>query len=124
VLLTGFAVLIALSAIPSGLIGLTITLLIAGMMITPQSTAHSTALEQVAPPSTVTEAFGWVITAVTLGLAFGQSVSGYLVEHVSVSSAFLAAAAAGLVIAGLVFVFRGTIAAGVPARKEHHALAS
>jgi MFS family permease len=124
VLLTGFALLITLSAIPTGLIGLTVTLLIAGMMITPQSTAHSTALEQVSPPSTVTEAFGWVITAVTLGLAFGQSVSGYLVEHVSVSSAFLAAAASGLVFAGLVFVFRGTIAAGVPAQKKDHALAS
>jgi MFS family permease len=124
VLLTGFALLITLSAIPSSLIWLTVTLLIAGMMITPQSTAHSTALEQVAPPNTVTEAFGWVITAVTLGLAFGQSVSGYLVEHVSVSSAFLAAAASGLIIAGLVFLFRGTIAAGVPARKKDHALAS
>ncbi|MFD1049145.1 hypothetical protein ACFQ1S_28220, partial [Kibdelosporangium lantanae] len=31
-----------------GLLGLTITLLFAGTMITPQSTAHSTALEQVA----------------------------------------------------------------------------
>jgi MFS family permease len=124
VLLTGFALLITLSAIPDGLIGLTITLLLAGMLITPQSTAHSTAIEQVAPPNTVTEAFGWVITSVTLGLAFGQSVSGYLVEHVSVSSAFVAAAVAGLFFAGLVFVFRGTIAAGMPALKKDHALAS
>ncbi|MET0235329.1 MAG: MFS transporter [Kibdelosporangium sp.] len=125
VLLTGFAVLISLSAIPTGLVGLTAMLLLAGTMITPQSTAHSTALEQVTPPNTVTEAFGWVITAVTLGLAFGQSVSGYLVEHVSVSSAFLAAAASGLIIASLVFLFRGTIAAGVPAALKHdHALAS
>lgn len=123
VLLTGFALLISLSALPSSLFWLGATLLVAGTMITPQSTSHSTALEQVAPPSTMTEAFGWVITAVTLGLALGQSVSGYLVEHVSVSAAFLAAAGAGLIFAGLVFVFRGTIAAGVPGRKADHALA-
>ncbi|CAM4113920.1 MFS transporter [Kibdelosporangium persicum] len=124
VLLAGFAILVTFSAIPSSLLWLAVTLLIAGMMITPQSTSHSTALEQVAPPSTMTEAFGWVITAVTFGLALGQSASGYLVEHVSVSSAFIAAAVAGLIFAGLVFVFRGTIAAGVPSRKADHALAS
>ncbi|RSM75563.1 MFS transporter [Kibdelosporangium aridum] len=124
VLLGVFAILVTFSAIPTTLFWLGATLLIAGAMITPQSTSHSTALEQVAPPSTMTEAFGWVITAVTLGLALGQSVSGYLVEHVSVSSAFVAAAVAGVLFAGLVFVFRGTIAAGVPGRKADHALAS
>jgi MFS family permease len=125
VLLAAFALLITFSAIPVGLLGLTLTLLLAGTMITPQSTAHSSVLEQVAPPGTITEAFGWVITAVTLGLAFGQSVSGYLVDHVSIASSFLVAGAVGLVFAGLVFVFRGTIAAGVPgaARKKDHALA-
>lgn len=125
VLLAVFAVLIAFSAIPAGLVGLTLTLLLAGTMITPQSTAHSSVLEQVAPPGTITEAFGWVITAVTLGLALGQSVSGYLVDHVSIASSFLVASVVGLLFAGLVFVFRGTIAAGVPgaARKMDHALA-
>jgi MFS family permease len=123
-LLAAFAVLVAFSSIPAGLLGLTITLLIAGSMITAQSTAHSTALEQVAPPGTITEAFGWVITAVTLGLAFGQSISGYLVDHVSVSASFLAASVAGLIIAGAVFLLRGTIAKGVPAtaRENDHAL--
>ncbi|MCE7009364.1 MFS transporter [Kibdelosporangium philippinense] len=124
VLLGAFGILVTFSAIPTTLFWLGVTLLIAGAMITPQSTSHSTVLEQVAPPSTMTEAFGWVITAVTLGLAVGQSASGYLVEHVSVSSAFVAAAIAGVIFAGLVFVFRGTIAAGVPGRKVDHALAS
>lgn len=123
-LLGTFGLLIAFSAIPAGLLGLTITLLVAGTMITPQSTAHSTALEQVAPPGTITEAFGWVITAVTLGLALGQSVSGYFVDHVSVSASFLAASVIGLIFAGLVFLTRGTIARGVPtvAPAKDHAL--
>jgi MFS family permease len=125
-LLAVFGLLIALSAIPTGLVGLTITLMIGGSMITPQSTAHSTVLEQVAPPGTITEAFGWVITAVTLGLALGQSLSGYLVDHVSVSASFLAASVAGLTFAGLVFLLRGTIHRGVPstALAKDHALAS
>jgi MFS family permease len=125
-LLAAFAMLVAFSAIPAGLLGLTITLLVAGSMITAQATAHSTVLEQVAPPGTITEAFGWVITAVTLGLALGQSVSGYLVDHVSVSASFLAASVLGLILAGVVFLLRGTIATGVPAtaRTQDHALAS
>ncbi|TCO64307.1 MFS transporter [Actinocrispum wychmicini] len=125
-LLAAFGVLVAFSSIPTGLVGLTLTLLIAGTMITAQSTAHSTALEQVAPPGTVTEAFGWVITAVTLGLALGQSVSGYFVDHVSVSASFLAASVVGLIFAGLVFLLRGTISRGVPTAtpQKDHALAS
>jgi MFS family permease len=123
VLLAGFAVLIAFSAIPAGLIGLTVTLLVAGSLITAQSTAHSTALEQVSPPETITEAFGWVITAVTIGLAFGQSVSGYLVEHIGVPASFIAAAIVGLIFAGAVYLLRGTIKAGVPTAADH-ALAS
>jgi len=124
-LLGAFGLLVAFSAIPTGLLGLTLTLLIAGTMITPQSTAHSTALEQVAPAGTITEAFGWVITAVTLGLALGQSTSGYFVEHVSVSASFLAASVVGLIFAGLVFLMRGTITRGAPtaAPTKDHALA-
>jgi MFS family permease len=130
VLLSGFALLVAFSAIPAGLIGLTGTLLLSGTMITAQSTAHSTALEQVSPLETITEACGWVITAVTIGLAFGQSVSGYLTEHISISASFIAAAIIGLIFAGVVFLLRGTIASGVPDRTRagkpnpDHALAS
>src|SRR5207244_9876364 len=85
-LLGGFAVLIAPLAIPSGLVGLGALMLLAGLLITPQATAHSAAIELTAPRGTITEAFGWVITAVTLGLAFGQSASGWLVEHVGIRS--------------------------------------
>lgn len=109
VLLGVFALLVAPMAIPSSLLGLTVTLLIAGMWITPQATAHSTAIELVAPRGTATEAFGWVVTAVTLGLAAGQSISGYLVEHVGLGASFLASSGAGLLIAFLVWLRRGTV---------------
>ena len=115
VLLAGFAVLIALLAIPTSLVGLAIALLVVGTLVTPQATAHSAALELVAPPGTITEAFGWVITAVTLGLALGQSVSGQLVEHVGVWSSYLAATFAGLLIALVVYVRRHTVMVAAPA---------
>ncbi|MGH3876370.1 MAG: MFS transporter, partial [Actinophytocola sp.] len=112
-----FALLIAPLSLLTGLLALTIGLLVAGIWITPQSTAHSTAIELVAPRGTATEAFGWVITAVTLGLAAGQSISGYLVEHVSIGASFLASSAAGLVLAAVVWARRGTVTEYRPARE-------
>jgi predicted MFS family arabinose efflux permease len=115
-LLGVFALLVAPLSLTTSLLALAIGLLVAGVWITPQSTAHSTAIELVAPAGTATEAFGWVVTAVTLGLAAGQSVSGYLVEHVGVPASFLASSISGLLIAGLVWARRGTVTAYSPAR--------
>ncbi|MBB5959014.1 MFS family permease [Saccharothrix tamanrassetensis] len=118
VLLGGFALLSLLLAIPTTLIGLGAALLVVGTLITPQATSHSAAIEQVAPAGTATEAFGWVVTALTIGLALGQFLSGQLVEAYGTSSAFVAAAVAGLAIAALVWVFRRTVAAGVPPQHQ------
>jgi MFS family permease len=116
VLLAAFALLTAPLALGSNLALLAILLLPAGILITPQATAHSAAIELVAPKGTVTEAFGWVITAVTLGLALGQSISGVLVDNVGIWSSFLAASAAGLVIAAWLWARRGTL--GQPTFKK------
>jgi MFS family permease len=98
-----------LLAIPGTLFGLAGALLLAGTMITPQSTAHSAAIELVAPKGTVTEAFSWVITSVTFGLAVGQSLSGQLVDHVGVWASFVASACFGVAIAGVLWLRRGTV---------------
>jgi hypothetical protein len=119
VLLGGFGALVALLAWPSSLGGLALTMLVAGALITPQSTAHSTTIELVAPAGTAAEAFGWVLTAVTLGLAAGQSVSGYVVEHAGPGTAFLTASVAGVVLAAVVWLLRGTVRpVGTPAAAE------
>ncbi|MGH3763152.1 MFS transporter [Actinophytocola sp.] len=114
-LLGAFALLIAPLSLLTSLAALAVGLLVAGVFITPQSTAHSTAIELVAPHGTATEAFGWVVTAVTLGLAAGQSASGYLVEHVGVPVSFLAASVSGLLIATLVWARRATVTTYAPA---------
>ena len=117
-LLAAFALLVPLLAVPSTLGGLAVALLVVGTMITPQSTAHSSTIDSAAPAGTHTEAFGWVITAVTLGLAGGQSVAGQLVERVSPQAAFLSAGAVGLVVAAVVTARRGTLVGPAPTPAE------
>jgi len=108
-LLLGFSLLLPLLAVPGGLLPLAIALLVAGSLITPQATTHSTLIEAVAPRGSVAEAFGWVITAVTLGLAAGQSASGSIVELVGPPAAFLAASASGVLLAVVVWLRRHTL---------------
>ncbi|SHE72124.1 MFS transporter [Streptoalloteichus hindustanus] len=120
-LLAGFSLLLLLPAVPSTLFGLALALLAVGVLITPQSTAHSATIEQVAPPSMAAEAFGWVVTSVTLGLAVGQSLSGQLVEAYGPAEAFLAAAGSGLVLALVVWLFRHTIRRSAQATEESSA---
>ncbi|TLW93021.1 MFS transporter [Saccharomonospora piscinae] len=119
VLLALFGASAALLAWPSTLWGLAVAMLAAGALITPQSTAHSVTIEVVAPKGTAAEAFGWVLTAITLGIAFGQSVSGYLVERGGPPVAFLAAAACALGVACLVWLRRATVRAPAPAPSAH-----
>ena len=121
VLLGGFAVLVAamaLAGVSGSLTVLTVTMLAAGALITPQVTAHSLAVDTAAPAGTATEAFGWVVTAATLGLAAGQSVAGFVVEAAGPPAAFLAGGLAGVVLAVVLWVRRGTlVVAPEPARE-------
>jgi MFS family permease len=93
-------------------------MLAAGSLITPQVTAHSLAVDTVAPEGTATEAFGWVVTAATLGLAAGQSAAGVVVEAAGPPSAFLAGGLAGVVLAALLWVRRATLAPDQPRRNS------
>lgn len=121
-LLIAFAALVPLLAVPDSLVGLGFALLVTGLLITPQATTHSMLIDVVAPPGTGAEAFGWVITAATLGLAAGQSVSGALVDWSGPASAFLAAAASGLLIGGVVLARRATLRPAPAPDTTHRAL--
>jgi MFS family permease len=111
-LLGGFAVLVAAMALtgPTGsLLVLLVTMLAAGALITPQVTAHSLAVDITAPDGTATEAFGWVITAATFGIATGQSSAGIVVEAFGPPAAFLAGGLAGVALAGVLWLRRATL---------------
>jgi MFS family permease len=113
VLLGAFAVLVAAMALTgptASLPVLVVAMLAAGALITPQVTVHSVAVDTAAPAGTATEAFGWVVTAATLGLATGQSVAGIVVELSGPPGAFLAGGVAGAAVAAVLWRRRGTLA--------------
>jgi MFS family permease len=113
VLLGVFAVFVAAMALtgPSGSLAvLVVAMLLAGAVITPQVTAHSMAVDVAAPAETATEAFGWVITAATIGIAAGQSVAGAVVEEAGPPAAFLTGGVAGGVLAVVLWLRRDTLA--------------
>jgi MFS family permease len=118
-LLGAFGLLVAAMA-PAGatgsLVALTAVMLVAGATITPQMTSQSLALELAASPGTATEAFGWVITAITLGVAAGQSGAGWAIETAGTPAAFLACGVAGVLLAVVLWLRRDTLApASMPA---------
>jgi len=110
VLLAVFSVLVALTALAPSLLWLTVGLVVSGTLITPQSTLHSLLVERVAPEGAAAEAFGWVLTAVTLGVGIGQAVAGQIVELASPHAALALAAVPGLLGALVVWLRRRTIA--------------
>jgi predicted MFS family arabinose efflux permease len=112
VLLAAFALLVgamALVGATGSLVVLTVAMLLAGALITPQVTAHSIAVDVAAPAGSATEAFGWVVTAATLGLAVGQSVAGVMVEVGGPHTAFLAGGLGGVLLAAVLWARRGTL---------------
>lgn len=108
-LLGGFAVLVVPLTIPGSLLGLALLLLVAGTLISPQTAAHSECIEVVAVTGLVTESFGWMVTAATLGIGLGQLLSGLVVERAGVDVSFLTAAVIGSLVAIAVYLRRNTI---------------
>lgn len=114
VLLLAFAACVAAMALSgplASLPALVVAMLLAGATITPQVTAQSLGVEAAAPAGTATEAFGWVVTAVTLGLSAGQSAAGIVVEAAGPPVAFLVGGGAGLVVAAVLWWRRSTLSA-------------
>ncbi len=106
VLLVGFSLTVVAMGLLPGLAGLIVAMLLAGCLITPQVTAQSLTVELVAPPGTGTEAFGWVVTATTLGIGSGYALGGPLVQAYGPDTAFFAGGASGLLLAALLWLLR------------------
>lgn len=112
VLLAAFGLCAAVTALAAAgpLVLLVVAVLLTGTTVTAQATAHSLAMDVAAPAGTATEAYGWVVTAATVGIAAGQSVGGVAVEVVGPPASILTGALAGLVLAGVLWLRRATLA--------------
>ena len=122
VLLLAFALCVGAMAVAGPLPALVVAMLLAGATITPQVTAHSLGVEATAPKGTATEAFGWVVTAATLGLSSGQSTSGIVVEAFGPHAAFAVGGVAGVVVAGVLWLRRASLRPQVVQLSAHREL--
>jgi len=91
---------------------LVVVMLVAGGLITPQTTGQSLLVEAVAPRGTAAEAFGWVVTAITVGAAAGQSLAGVVVDAFGAPAAFVVGGGAGLGLGALLWMRRRSLEAG------------
>jgi MFS family permease len=70
-------------------------LLIAGAAIAPSYAIVYGMVERAAPAGTVTEAFAWLATAVSVGAALGAAAAGSIAEHAGPTAVFVLAGGAG-----------------------------
>jgi len=78
-----------------------VVMFIAGLPIAPSVAVAYNMLERAAVPGTQAEIFGWMSTAVTIGIAVGTAAGGSLIAHVGVDAALtlgIAGAAAACAI--------------------------
>ena len=97
---------LGLVAAAGSTVALAAALFVAGAAIAPTCASVYAMVEQVAPEGTVTEAFAWLATALSVGTAAGASVAGVLAEQAGPAAAFTLAGIAGAV-ALLTAVLRG-----------------
>lgn len=109
VLMLVFAVCVGGMGVAGPLPVLVVAMLLAGATITPQVTAHSLGVEATASQGMATEAFGWVVTAATLGLSSGQSAAGAAVQAFGPHAAFVVGAVGGVAVAALLWVRRSSL---------------
>lgn len=109
----GFAALLPLGYFPLALAPsipvMGLLLVPAGLCIAPMLTAGMQLVGEVAAEGTITEAYTWPTTALTVGLGTGNVVAGALAEHVAWESAFLASAVAAVGGLAVARARRGTL---------------
>jgi predicted MFS family arabinose efflux permease len=90
-------------------------LLVAGAAIAPFLATAYGLVDRVAPAGQETEAFAWMSTAISFGLAAGSAVAGILVDAAGPGAGFAAAAAAGLLAFAITSARRTSLPAPQPA---------
>lgn len=100
-LLGALALLLALPAVAPGLVVLGLLMLPLGLPLSPWLGTLNEAVQRLVAPARTAEAFTWIYSLITLGIAAGNAVAGPVIQGAGTSVAFLAAAAAAGTGAGI-----------------------
>jgi MFS family permease len=106
-------------------------LFLAGATIAPTYASVYAMVEDVAPAGSITEAFAWLATAISVGAAGGAAAAGSLTQSMGPYATFLLAGSAGalavvlLVMGGVTLATGGTVEAGerAPTARERGCVA-
>lgn len=107
------AVMLLPSVVP-GIAGLVLTMMLAGLTLVPQVTAHNSLLDGLVPRHRLSSAYGWLTTVVVVANAAGQALGGAAIERLDHRASYVLAAVAVLPAAALVWFGRRSLA-GQPA---------
>ncbi|MEA2466459.1 MAG: hypothetical protein QOJ57_585, partial [Thermoleophilaceae bacterium] len=102
ILLAGWGAAHAAVGLAGSTAMLALLLLVAGLSITPTFVSANGMLDELAPRGTLTEAFTWLSTGLTGGLAIGSALGGVITEAASPGAAMVVLGAGGFVAAALV----------------------
>ena len=92
----------ALTTLPlllaSNIVGLALTVFIAGLFFAPTLIVAMALVERIVPPAKLTEGLTWLVTGLSIGVAIGAAGSGWLVDAVGARSGFWLAIGGGAVV--------------------------
>jgi hypothetical protein len=89
-----------------GVAALTVMILLAGLTLVPQITAHNSLLDGLVPGTRLTEAYGLVTTMVAVANAAGQTAAGIVVDQSNHRVGLLTAGVCVIAVAGAVWLGR------------------
>jgi predicted MFS family arabinose efflux permease len=81
-------------------------MIVSGFALAPAGTVLYGLIDELAPPGTATEAFTWMVTAISSGVAGGSALGGTLVSGGHAHRGFVATVAAAAVAAGIAYLAR------------------
>jgi hypothetical protein len=89
-------------------------IVLGGLTLVPQITAHNTLLDALVPAVRLTEAYGLVATTIAVANAAGQSVAGVLVDRYDHEVSLTVAGVLTLAFAAAVWAYRRRLDAPAP----------
>lgn len=92
----------AITALPLLLVNdifmLAATVFVAGLFFAPTMIIAMGLVENIVPPSRLTEGLTWTITGLGIGVALGAALAGWVVDEAGVKAGFIITLSAGLVV--------------------------